>query len=59
MMRNVAVFENIQKTSLKSENLEKEKCSITYRITRHGCQIFLPLRETIEESAKRRRLWHY
>ena len=35
------------------------KCSITYRITRHGCTIFLPLRETIEESAKRRHLWQY
>ena len=34
-------------------------CSITYRITRHGCTIFLPLRETIEESAERRHLWQY
>ena len=34
-------------------------CSITYRITRHGCTIFLPLRDTIEESAKRRHLWQY
>jgi len=34
-------------------------CSITYRITRHGCTIFLPLRETIEKSAKRRHLWQY
>ena len=34
-------------------------CSITYRIIRHGCTIFLPLRETIEESAKRRHLWQY
>ena len=32
-------------------------CSITYQITRHGRTIFLPLRETIEESAKRRHLW--
>ena len=31
------------------------KCSITYRMTR----FFLPLRETIEKSAKRRHLWHY
>ena len=36
-----------------------KQCSITYRITRHGCPIFLPLRETIEESAKRRHLWQY
>ena len=35
------------------------QCSITYRITRQGCTIFLPLRETIEESAKRRHLWQY
>ena len=34
-------------------------CSITYRIIRHGCTIFLPLRETIEESAERRHLWQY
>ena len=39
--------------------LKNQKCSITYRITRHGCTIFLPLRETIEESAKRRHLWQY
>ena len=32
-------------------------CSISYRITRHGCPIFLPLRETIEETAKWRHLW--
>ena len=35
------------------------KCSITYRITRHGCTIFSTLRETIEESAKQRHLWQY
>ena len=35
-------------------------CSLTYRITRHVCTIFfLPLRETIEELAKRRHLWQY
>ena len=34
-------------------------CSITYRISWHGCTISLPLRETIEESAKRRHLWQY
>ena len=39
--------------------LKKIYCSITYRITRHGCTIFLPLRETIEESAKRRHLCQY
>ena len=38
---------------------KKSNCSITYRITRHGRTIFLPLREAIEESAKRRHLWQY
>ena len=40
-------------------NTNHQKCSITYRSTWHGCTIFLPLRETIEESAKRRHLWQY
>ena len=34
-------------------------CSFSYRFTRYGCTICLPLRETIEESAKRRHLWQY
>ena len=40
---------------------KKSNCSITYRITRHGRTIFLPLMimETFEESAKRWHLWQY
>ena len=35
-----------------------KKYSITYLNTRYDCTIFLPLRKTIEESTKRRHLWH-
>ena len=45
---------------LETSSLKKTfeiQCSITYWISWHGCMIFLPLRETIEESVKRRHLW--
>ena len=40
-------------------SISLKSCSFSYRFTRYGCTICLPLRETIEESAKRRHVWQY
>ena len=70
LMMSTSFIFSLQKSTEKWQNsgrIEKlrlyfhhwTQCSITYRIIGHGCPIFLPLRETTEESAKRRHLWQY